>query len=60
MRGVYLACLHLFGTVLQITFNALQDINGVGSYEYEYYKYCEELASQRCEYADTLSNNIVA
>ena len=49
-----------FGTVLQNTFNAFRDISGVGSDEYEYYYYCEELARQVYEYADTLSNDIVA
>ena len=34
-RGIF--SLFAFGTVLQNTFNALQDTSGVGSYEYEYY-----------------------
>ena len=34
-RGTF--SLFAFGTVLQNTLNALQDISGVGSYEYEYY-----------------------
>ena len=48
-----------FGVVLQNTFNDFRDINSVSGDDYEYCRYCEELASQLYEYAGVLPDNII-
>ena len=45
-----------FGCVLQNTFNAFRDIHGVDKKDYEYFSYCEILATQLYEYSNTLSD----